>query len=142
MDCSLGNSTIPMLKYLLLITISSRVIFWKHHSFYLLANILWGIKTTPILEIEKLRLAVAGLGLESAFATKLHTLFATTCCSNMPNRTFRVNWMVSMLKQTYLIVNTWLEYYLGNSSDHQMEGNSSLKNSQKLSKACYQEYFN
>lgn len=39
--------------------------------------------------------------------------------------------MVSMLKQAYLIVNAWLAYHLGTSSDHQMEGKSNLRNSFK-----------
>lgn len=49
--------------------------------------------------------AVARLGLKSTFDTKAYTLFVTTCCTNMPNGILRVNSMVSMLKQVYLIVN-------------------------------------
>lgn len=75
--------------------------------------------------------AAARLGLESTFDAKVYVLFAKTCSSNLPNGTLGVNWMVSMLKQAYLIVNAWLEYHLRTSSDHQMEGKSNLRNSFK-----------
>lgn len=75
--------------------------------------------------------AAARLGLEFTFDTKAYILFATKCSINLPNGTLGVNWIVSMLKQAYLIVNAWLEYHLGTSSDHQMEGKSNLRNSFK-----------